>query len=56
MKVMVMPVFIGALCIVSGPGGFENKRSNRDHPIYSIVKISQNRKKSLVDLMSFKLH
>ena len=31
-------------------GGFGNKRTNRDHPNYSIVEIGQNTKKSRGDL------
>ena len=31
-------------------GGFENWRTNRNHPSYCIVKIDQNTKKSAGDL------
>ena len=36
--------------IVTGTGGLGNKRTKRDHPNNSIVVISQNTKKSPVDL------
>ena len=32
--------------IGTGTGGLGNKRTNRDHPNYSIVKINQNPEKS----------
>ena len=36
--------------ICTGTGGFENKRTSRDHPNNSIVKIGQNTEKSPGDL------
>ena len=36
--------------IVTGTGGLGNKMTSGDHPIYSIVEISQNSKKSPGDL------
>ena len=49
-KVTVIPIVIGALRINKGAGGFGNKRTSRDHPNYSIIKISQNAEKSPGDL------
>ena len=51
MKVTVILIVIGALGtltkgLVQGLKGLEKKRTSRDHPNYSIIKIDQNTKKS----------
>ena len=50
MKVKVIPIVIGARYshqrIDKGTGGFGYKTTSGDHPNYSIVKISQNTKRS----------
>ena len=40
--------------IGKGTGTLGNKRINRDHPDYSIIKIGQNTEKSPGDLLSLK--
>ena len=51
MKLMMIPIVIGALrTIPNGDERVGNKRMSRDHPNYSIVKISQNTEKSPGDL------
>ena len=55
MKVMVIPVVIGALVtvtkeLIEGSGGFGNKRTRTDHPNYRIINIGQNTEKSPGDL------
>ena len=39
--------------LVKGTEGFENKRTNGDHPNYSIGEIDQNTKKSPGNLRRF---
>ena len=51
---MLIPIVIGALGnlpptpprIGKGTGRLENMKTSRDHPDYSIIKISQNTEKS----------
>ena len=43
MKVKVIPIVIGALG--TGARGLRNKRTNREHPNYSIIKIYRNTEK-----------
>ena len=52
---MVIPIVIGALGtitkgLIQGLENLEISRTNRDHPNYSIVEISQNTEKSPSDL------
>ena len=58
MRVTVITIVIGALGtvtkrLVQGTGGLGNKRTSRDHPNYSIIKIGQNTEKSRADLGRF---
>ena len=60
MKVMVIPIIIGALGTVSKrlskrTKGVGNRRMSGDHPNYSIVEVGQNTEKSPRDLLSLKL-
>ena len=41
--------------IGKGTGRLGNKRTSGDHPNYNIIKIVQNTKKSLENLLSLKL-
>ena len=51
MKVTVIPALGTVLKgLVKGAGRVANRRINRDHPNYSIVKIGQNTEKSPGDL------
>ena len=51
MKVMVIPIVIGALGIVTHEtGGLGNKRTSRDRPNDSIIESGQNTEKSPRDL------
>ena len=50
----MVPIVIGVLgTVFKGTGGLENKKTNGDSPNFSIVKISQNTKKSPGDLKRF---
>ena len=50
-KVTLISIVIGVLCtFTKGTGGIGNKRTNGDHPNYSIVQIGQNTEKSPGDL------
>ena len=55
MRVTVVGGALGTItnCIGKGTGTLENKRSSRDHPDYSIIKIGQNTEKSPGDLRRF---
>ena len=54
MKMTVLPIVNGALgTITKGIRELGNKRTSRDHPDYSIIKISQNTEKSPGDLRKF---
>ena len=55
MEVTVIPFIIYAIGTITerfviGTGGLENKRTNGDHPNYSIAEIGQNTEKSSGDL------
>ena len=59
MKDTVIPIVIGALGTVTKGlilGGLGNKKTNRDHPNYSIVEIGQNIENSPGDLRKFALN
>ena len=51
MKVTVILVVIGTLS--TGTRGLGHKLTSRDHPDYSVIKISQNSEKSPEDLRMF---